>query len=223
MKLLSLQMALFTKDLMGRPDLIFAEINKKTGNLFDAMPNIVNLPIDAPPEIPIVQARSLDGKYTMNLSRNRADFIVSNKYEEDGTPNEVFRDVRIMLEKYYKYMLETNEIIRVGLVVTLFHPDMTNVKDIYLKYLKDEYREGCAEVTIHTNNQKLNKGIIFNNLRQISAMSLNNNGSIIPGVHIQYDLNNMIDYSKVIEKDTIEYVISQMAVLLKNNALEELI
>lgn len=60
MRLLSLQVALFVDGVIDRPDRLMPQINSEFNNLFNDMPNIIKLPMEAPAEIPIVQMSSLD-------------------------------------------------------------------------------------------------------------------------------------------------------------------
>ena len=55
MKLVNIQIALFFANKIERPDLFANRVNSRLNNLFDAMPQILNLPDDAPDEIPLVQ------------------------------------------------------------------------------------------------------------------------------------------------------------------------
>ena len=71
MKLISCQVALFAMEKIKRPDLLLNEINAKLSNLFDAMPMILNLTEDIPDKIQIVQSKSNDGKYILNITRKR--------------------------------------------------------------------------------------------------------------------------------------------------------
>ena len=77
MKLITTQVALFSKDLISRPDKMKDEIEQKMGgSIFDAMPLILNLPVDAPSDLPVVQAKSVSGRYALNISRMRIDYFV---------------------------------------------------------------------------------------------------------------------------------------------------
>lgn len=94
MKVISIQIALFFKDLVSRPDYLAEQINKKLGNIFDAMPICIDLPLEAPAEIPVVQRKSTTVPHSLNISRNRSDLtlypmqennqlqIIENRYSE---------------------------------------------------------------------------------------------------------------------------------------------
>ena len=80
MKLVSIQMAMFANNLIPRPDLLMNKINTKMNNVFDAIPNIINLPMNAPPEIPVAQVTSTNNVYALNISRSRVDLTISPFY-----------------------------------------------------------------------------------------------------------------------------------------------
>lgn len=88
MKLLSAQLGIFSEDSISRPDLLFSEVNEKLGGIVDDMPTILNLPPDLPADIPVVQAKSSDGRININVSRSRIDLIVHFIFESNASPIE---------------------------------------------------------------------------------------------------------------------------------------
>lgn len=86
MKLLSAQLGIFSEDSISRPDLLFSEVNEKLGGIVDDMPTILNLPPDLPADIPVVQAKSSDGRININVSRSRIDLIVHFIFESNAFP-----------------------------------------------------------------------------------------------------------------------------------------
>ena len=77
MRVVQIQVALFLSDIISRPDLLAEEINQKLGNRFDARPQCVALPIDAPAEIPVVTRRSTTLPHQLNVSHKRCDLLIS--------------------------------------------------------------------------------------------------------------------------------------------------
>ena len=77
MIILTTQIALFPNRVIERPDLVYEEIKKAEHGLFNALPNIVDIPINSPTDIPLVQAKSLDNIYSLNVSRGRIDFFIN--------------------------------------------------------------------------------------------------------------------------------------------------
>lgn len=223
MKILSIQFALFTKNLISRPDLVLSGINEKLGNILDAMPTILNLPPDIPADIPLAQGSSLNGVFALNVARTRIDFIVKPEFKENIAPADVFKKYRPLFEKYYKTVLVMTEVQRVGLVLSLFEQNENNVKAIYDRHLQEKYSMKCIEASVRTNKQNMSKGTVYNNLTSIEASELTVGSEKYKGVHIQLDINNVPAQEKTISSEEIAYVISQSASSLKTSNLKELI
>lgn len=223
MKLISCQVALFAMDKIKRPDLLLNEINAKLSNLFDDMPMILNLPEDIPDEIPVVQAKSNNGKYVLNITRKRIDFIVNVEYQQEDNPIEVCKKMEGMIEKYYYSVFNSIDIIRVGMVHTLFEENENNTKIIFDNYLKKAYPLGCSEVSIRTNYQNLIKGMTCNNIFSIEAGELQVDAEAHKGVIIQFDTNNIPDIKMKLKPEMVKDIIKMALNKLKTGALKELI
>lgn len=223
MKLISMQIALFAQDLISRPDLLMNEINDKLGNIFDAMPTILNLPADVPAEIPLAQIRSKNNVYALNISRTRIDLIISPIFSEEKTPQEMYKQFKPTVDKYYKTAMKSVPLNRIGIIYTLFEPSESNVQAIFEKYLKEEYRIDSTEVTVRTNNQTLNQGVVYNNIRNVQTAVVHVGKVDHKGVVIQLDTNNVPSAEVVLSTEMVANVISHAAAKLKPNAVKELI
>lgn len=223
MKLISCQVALFAMEKIKRPDLLLNEINAKLSNIFDAMPMILNLPEDIPDEIPVVQAKSNNGKYILNITRKRVDFIVNIEYQQEGNPIDVCKKMEGMIERYYYSVLNSIDIIRVGMVHTLFEENENNTKVIFDNYLKKAYPSGCSEVSIRTNYQNLIKGMTCNNIFNIEAGELQADAEPHKGIIIQFDTNNIPDIEVKLKPEMVKDIVKMAYNKLKTGALKELI
>lgn len=81
-QLITLQFALFFKDIVQRPDIEFRDINENMFNIFDAIPQIIPLPKELPPDVPMIIHRSENNEYVCNISRVRIDVIVQRTNQE---------------------------------------------------------------------------------------------------------------------------------------------
>ncbi len=223
MKLLKLQLALFSNDLIQRPDLLLNNLNSKMNNIFDDIPNIINLPIDAPAEIPVAQTKSKNGVYSLNISRNRVDFSISPVYELEENPLDIFKSIKQLIEKYSKEVLSNTIVGRVGLVITLFENISYNSKAIFEKYFKEMYSNGYVEAALRVNKQTLNKGIVYNNILSLETADIQINNAIEKGVIFIHDINNAPQENLEIGFDIISNVLLEGITKLKPNALKELI
>ena len=73
----NLQVAVFFNNIVSRPDQLGNRMNAQMGNLFDAIPNTINLPPDVPDEIPLMQMSSTTSGNRLNVSRGRIDLFTS--------------------------------------------------------------------------------------------------------------------------------------------------
>lgn len=223
MKLLSVQTAIFSKETISRPDLLFNEVNESMGGIINEMPTILNLPPDIPAEIPVVQAKSKDGLVNMNVSRSRIDLIINYLYNSDLTPLEALNVRKSLIQSFYKSTLKTATANRTGFILTLFEPHSSNVKAIFNKYFQEKFGAKFVEASMRTNKQSMRKSIVYNSLRSIEAATITVDGMNIPGIVFQYDINNVLEQEKTINEDVIAYVISQGSALLSPDALKEMI
>ena len=157
LKLLSLQMALFARQVDLRNSLSIAQgINSASGNAFDGSPTVLPLQERTPPNVPLIILKSVDEKYSCNVSRVRIDFRFSVQKDPPA-------DIRDVWEKYYdtarqiaEYFCRKNptSILRLGFVAQFFVKLSTSANyHIIAKYL----HPGIAEDTWDINVNFLNR------------------------------------------------------------------
>ena len=223
MKLISIQLAIFSQDMITRPDLLFNEVNTKMGGVIDGMPTILNLPPEAPVEIPIVQAKSIDGHINVNVSKMRIDLIINLVYENDLSPLQSFENNKNILQSFYKGVLSCINANRTGFVLTLFDPREDGVRAIFNKYFSEKYTSKCVESSMRMNKQNMRKSIVYNNIYAVEAATINVGVENVSGVLFQYDINNAPEQDKKINEDTISYIISQGVANLSPESIKEMI
>lgn len=223
MKLLSIQIAIFSVETILRPDLLKDEINNKMGGKLDGMPTILDLPQDAPAEFPIVQVRSSNNFYELHVSRNRVDFFINPEFNINNEPYDVFKQYKYIIEKFYKTVLNSTKVNRVGVIFTLFEPLQDNVEAIFKKYLNENYVSGNEEITLRTNRQIMDKGIIFNNIRLIEAAEVSIKNELQKGVIIQFDINNVPQSDLLLSENIVIETVDKASNYIKNKETKELI
>lgn len=223
MKLINLQVALFTTDLISRPDLLFNNINDKLGGIFDSMPMILNLPLDVPAEIPVVQAKSSNDIFAMNVSRKRVDLFINPKNEDTYKYIDFEKKYGGIIEKYWRNIAKSYELCRIGIVATLFMEHNDNINAIYSKYLKGEMRPGTIEVTLRTNYQSLIRNIVCNNIFEVQAATLNIGDNAAKGVLVKMDTNNTVEHNSTLPPETISEIIKCALNKIKNNSIKGII
>lgn len=223
MKLLSIQVALFLLNQISRPDLLMNTINEKIGNILDEMPNILNIPIDVPVDLPIAQVKSSDKVFGLNVSRNRVDLFINPNYSREDSILDVYKSYKSIVEKFYKTVLNSFPATRIGIVFTLFEETEEPIKRIYSKYLSETYSANSVEADIRINKQILSKGFVLNNLRNIQVANIDVGSDEKKGVVIQLDTNNVIDQQKQLSSDIISSILTVATAKLKPGEIKELI
>lgn len=223
MKLLSVQVALFPKENIVRPDITMGEINQRLGYAMDAMPTILNIPQDFPNEIPVASVNSTNGVYTLNIARGRVDLIIKPAIDMGTEPFDVFQAYKDSMEKYCQQVLEQNQVIRLGVILTMFHAVAENTKAIHSKYFKEPMAAGCIETSIKTNKRNKHKNIQLNNITLIEAAELELGKGHKKGVVIQFDINNVPNVDKPLTVDSITSILAYASNKIKSTALKELI
>ena len=225
MKLISIQIALFTEKSISRPDLVYNNINEKLGDIFNDMPMIVNLPADVPADVPRVQAKSENGNFSLNVSLNRVDFFVNPEVDLQLSPDDALKIYKSKLEKYYKSVTSALNIIRVGVILTLFEQTESNVKQIFEKYCTEKYTLGYSEITYRTNEQTMYNNLLINNIKLVESgeMHHKNAGFSGKGVLVQLDTNNIPQIQKRLNNEEISDIFGLAIEKIKPKAVKELI
>lgn len=223
MKLLSAQLGIFSEDSISRPDLLFSEVNEKLGGIADDMPTILNLPPDLPADIPVVQAKSSDGRININVSRSRIDLIVHFIFESSASPIESLNSQKSVIQKFYKAVLNTIIAKRTGFILTMFEPNGNNVKPIFEKYFSEKFTSKFVEESMRVNKQNMRKSVVYNNIRSIESATITVGTENISGVLFQFDINNVPEEGKKINEDTVSYVVAQGTAILSPESVKEMI
>lgn len=148
-QLQQLQIALFTPGInLNRPLDIAQGLISATGTLFDGQPIILPIPPDAPPEVPRIIVKNSNDSYTCNISKNRIDFI----FTEKG----MFRSMRDEKDNFLNHLLSLVDlfksnfkisITRIGTIATFLLPlGESSNKFITEKFLKEYLFGGTYEI-----------------------------------------------------------------------------
>ena len=223
MELVTIQIALFSENLISRPDVLMNEINNRLGNILDSMPTILNLPIDAPAEIPIAQIQSSNNIFSLNISRHRVDLIIRPNLAEKQSPSDCYKKYKATIDKYYKTVTNAIGVIRIGIIYTLFEEMANNVEAIFGKYMKENFPTNTTEISIRTNTHSMNKNIIYNNIRNVQAGDLHIGNQVHSGVVIQLDTNNIPNNEVLLTNEMLSAALALASNKLKVGALKELI
>ena len=186
MEVIRIQLALFLRDLISRPDKFAESINQRMDNVFDAMPEILDIPMDAPPEIPIARFKSSKVPYLLNVSRMRCDLLIS--------PQEENRFLKIIKNRYHnafkaciKEALKSNAIARVGIVYSAFEEVNDPCSVISQKYFGNQVSD-VDELSFRINKVHTLNNIQINDILKVAKGTRKNDN--VSGIIYTRDVNS---------------------------------
>lgn len=205
-QLQQLQTALFTPGInLTKPIDIAQGLISATGTLFDGQPIILPIPPDAPPEVPRIIVKNSNDSYTCNVSKNRIDFI----FTEKGN----FRSIRDEKDKFLNHLLSLADLFksnfkisinRIGTIATLLLPlKESSNKFISEKFLKEHLFTGTYEIQfgilkkLQLTGYEVNCWFRLNTLRNMQDVSDDR------AMSVTFDVNTQPEVSYDVSKDQI--------------------
>ena len=102
----NIQGVLFIENFAFRDKLgIASKINEAVNNLFDGDPTMLDLPPEAPLEIPRIQLKDNKPVYSLNFCSNRIDFF----YNDPGKPKKKLSDLK---DEYLNYFFKIVDLVK---------------------------------------------------------------------------------------------------------------
>ena len=181
------------------------EINSSMGNLFDAMPQILPIPADAPAEIPRVQMRSENGRYNCNIAGSRIDFILNGDFRDETGWPEITKDFLAKVTLFTKSVFNQSKIIRFGLIGNFFIPDKSASTSITKKYLKVDLNT-AEEINLRFNKRNSSHGFSLNNITSVNTAHIETNGVSDKGILIELDVNNVPSTESIKSDDLLQLI-----------------
>jgi hypothetical protein len=220
-KIITLQFAFFLRDIVSRPDIEFGDLNQAMLNIFDGMPQIIPIPKELPPEIPVMVLRSNNNEYTCNISRSRIDFIL-NRIDDDKSNSALLQDFNAKISGITKAILDKQEVTRFGMVARYFHQDNMATRTIRNKFFTSTV-DGTHELSLRFNKKSNAFGYGINDILEISAADIVNKGALTKGILIQRDINNAPIHGKDLDFSTLSNLSKKYATKISESEIEGLI
>lgn len=188
--LTGLQVALFFKDRVDRPDQIAINVNNALDNAFDKMPTVIPVPEEAPMEIPVVMMTSSKVPYQLNFSRKRVDLILPHFGPvERGIEQQ--NDFVEFAKKFSDQIAKEMKINRIGVISHYYHPVDNVPMYINKKFANHSIEKNAEEISIHYNIKRKKDSFMTNNLITIQEQNFMNGGEVaVKGVYFMFDKNN---------------------------------
>lgn len=207
-KIVKLQLALFYKQPDFRPDTSYSDINKEMGNLFNAMPQVMNLPNDVPLDIPRVQMRDELNKYACNMAPIRTDFFINENHDSETNWPEIVKDFKAKSSLFIKSVLSRHEVVRFGLIGNFFIHDNNSSHTMTKKYLKVDL-QNSEEINLRFNKRSSSHGYNLNNITSINTAIVGTSKGDEKGIFIELDVNNVPD-DKTIDQASLNKLIDKI-------------
>ncbi len=220
-RIITLQFALFLRDIVARPDVEFGSLNSDMLNIFDAMPQMIPVPPQLPPEVPIVVLTSERKEYTCNISRSRIDFVLQRTNDEKSN-SDLLKDFNAKVAGFSKSVLSKQEVVRFGLIARYFHQDNTAIQTLRKKFFSNAV-DGAEELSLRFNKVTNSFGYKINDIHEISAADAVANGKTEKGILIQRDINNTPLAGKHFNYETLLNLSKKYASKISENEIEALI
>lgn len=220
-KILSLQFAFFLKDIVDRPDMEFGDLNSTLINIFDAMPQIIPIPRELPPEVPVIIHRSSNNIYGCSISRSRIDFTLS-RVDDEKANSDLLSDFNAKVYGLIRYILGKKDIVRFGMVVRYFHKDNVAIRTIRNKYFTSTV-DGSEELSLRFNKQSDFFGLTINDIVEVSAVDALNNGISEKGILVVRDINNITKPSCSLDLNTLIKLTEKYSPKLSEAEIERLV
>jgi len=157
-----LQAGLFTTtlDLSNKIGLA-GGIIEATKGLFDNSPTMLNVPQDAPAEIPRMILKNSDSSYMLHFGLNRFDFFYHDRSMVGGLPTKKFEDIKVdFLAKLASVnssllTLTGSKIVRLGLIPTFLikNEDGASIFIRKLYFNQDKVDEDVTDISFATNKR----------------------------------------------------------------------
>ncbi len=208
-KIVKLQLALFFQNPISRPDNLMGGINSSMGNLFDAMPQILPIPADAPLEIPRVQMWSENGKYNCNIACSRVDFILNGDFRDEVVWPDLTKDFLAKVKLFITSVFEESKIIRFGFIGNFYIPDKSATTSMTKKYLKIDLNS-AEEIYLRFNKGSSSHGYNLNNITSINSAIAETNAQTNKGIFIELDVNNIPTVEHIKPEAMLQLIEKQM-------------
>lgn len=193
MKCVSLQIALFWKEKLKRPDLFANRVNARLDNMFDSMPQIIDLPPEVPVDIPIVQMSCSTKGIQFNVARGRCDLLISANPMSQNSLGGVVQSFQELVMRYLNSVYEEQiKISRMGIISVAFDENDDAIKELSQRYLGKDVSK-AKEINIRINTEEKIAGFSLNNILEASVGNLVNEGLGLNanGIIYQRDINNV--------------------------------
>lgn len=220
-KIISLQFALFFRDVVDRPDIEFSDVNANMMNMFDAIPTVMPIPRELPPDVPMVTQRSESNEYICNVARSRID-LHFQRVTDRRSNAELLTDFNAKVLGFISYVLKKRPIVRFGMICRYFHETPSAVGDIRQKYFAKTIGD-VEELSLRFNRKTKFIDWDINDIVEINAAAEVTDQGTKNGIFVQRDINNVPRGDMVLDEKSLHQISRKYAALLTEQSIEVLL
>ncbi|MCI6941715.1 hypothetical protein [Desulfovibrio piger] len=202
-RIISLQLALFFKELMRDP----APYGQKISSCIEDFKDMSTIALQRGATIEFQNKnKTFRHAYSLLVASERLDFVTINLKYDDEVVKEKFLDIS---RKILKNVLADKELVRIGLISTLFKKDVSPISSMRNKFFSSTFNEDIVELSFRQNRKSYFESIptnhVYSNESIIDTEILN---EIQSGIVIRHDINTTLIESGIQSKiitDFFEY------------------
>ena len=199
--LINTQFSVFLEGLIEKPEDIWQDMNASFGGIFVSPPLIIQVPQDPNLyEVPIVQLRSKNGIFVLNIARKRADFFIKGQGRDarfETVEEDLLNKSLLLFDKLDSFL----SIQWIGFVSRFFIEE-GEPKKIITNVLNPEFQKIYKGSAFETFTRYVSRmellGYVVNNfteIQQIRAKVVGYNDDVL-GILITRDFNTRPEDNK---------------------------
>lgn len=219
MRLVSMQFVFFFNGVMERPDQKYQSINNRLNNLFNGYPTILPYAEGMPVDFPIVQLKSTNGKYSLNMAKSRCDFIISLPLVENI--EDELKQFKLLVTNI-NTELTNMKFSRIAIISRYLFEVKNAVSFISEKFIKKDLKD-LVELKIRYNKRKIWLNTQLNDITDISNVNYTLNGHEDIGVYIERDVNTIPELMLNVSKKEVDKFIEDNINLLCEDSIVEIL
>jgi len=220
-KIISLQFALFFKDVVDRPDIEFKSINDKLMNIFDGVPTIFPIPKELPNDVPNVKLTSEKNKYVCNIARSRID-LIQKRVSGEKSNSEMLKDFNAKVNGFSRYVIDKQEISRFGVIARYFFEEKEAIDKIQSRYFKD-LPDNMSELSLRYNANSKFENFKINDIIEISSSAVSTDNGVKEGILVHRDINNTPNRNRTLSYESLMAISEKYSPEILESRVEALV
>lgn len=199
-RIVSLQLALFFKELMRDP----APYAQLISSYFDEFNGAAAVMMRAGATIEYQnQNKTYKHAYSLNIAQDRLDYVAINLRQDDDIVKNNFLD---LAKKILEKVSSDKELVRIGLISTLFKKSETPINSIKKSFFSSDFNDELNELSFRQNKKFSFNGIETNHIySNDSIINIDILGEVQSGIIVRHDINTTLVEKGIPQKILINF------------------